>query len=277
MNRLLALGAALAVAVSADAADGHSWSGGAVIGRVSPGSASCQQAHCGARIVAERGTYASIGGDVDARTWVVGMGQQGTGLDRVLGGGPEAASNVFARLGPGDRVLLTGGADFLNGDQSLFGNQIVRLGPAPLLTGAQLFPSCGPAPWTQATLSRCYDEKRDRRAVTVQATVVGAPETDPRFSGAFRAILPVELASVRDGASDLSPPLSQDVAFVSAGAALIGATPRRPSVAKLDAGDRVVLEGAYVMPAPRAATRGGSCSGERCLPHLVVDRAIRLR
>jgi hypothetical protein len=264
------IAAVLAVASTAAA---HSWELGSVVGTIDPATVRCDDHGCTAMLRAERirlehGGIAprndAVKLTVPARAALGGSGETW----------PDPRSALLALAS--SPVRARGEFDWLDDQGALTVERLARVAagapdPRALPT---LFPSCGRPPWSQDVLRSCFSAATRERAITVKATLATDADAEVRLQWTPQvAWLDLEEVRVDEMGIALAAPSSHDTATVRAVKKLARPTAARPSLKTLRAGDRLTLEGAYVVPAPAGAKgiEGPQCSTERCWPELVVE------
>jgi hypothetical protein len=264
------IAAVLAVASTAAA---HSWQLGSVVGTIDPATVRCDDHGCTAMLRAERIRLEH--GDLDRRNDAVKLTIPSRA---VLGGGgetwPDPRSALLALAS--SPVRARGELDWLDDQGALTVERIARLAegapdPRALPT---LFPACGRPPWSQDVLRSCFSAATRERTITVKATLATDADAEVRLQWTPQvAWLDLDDVRVDEMGIALAAPANHDTATVRAVKKLAHPTAARPSLKTLRAGDRLTLEGAYVLPAPAGAKgiEGPQCSTDRCWPELVIE------
>jgi hypothetical protein len=264
--------AALAVTSTATA---HSWEFGSLVGTLKPGTVKCDDTGCTATLRAERIQTEYVdyqGPEIEVKALFRGkiaLADQ----DRAETW-PDARSALLA-IGSG-RVRLRGEFDWLDGGRTgeLNVERTVRMrsGAPTIGTTPMLFPACGAPPWSQATLQGCYVAATSERRITLHATLETDAHADMRDTTAV-SFLDLEDISVEEQGVALAPAAPYEIARVGKVGKLVNPTTARATLRTLRAGDRLTLEGAYVLPAPASLKKGegaGGSQGGRYWPRLVV-------
>lgn len=274
-------GALLLALVAVDGSvSAHSWQDGVAVGVFDKSSLQCDANQCKAMVKVERvGLFRS--GYIEAPATIeVDVSSIGSAVDHKSGEAWSSAREAFTRLANDDRVWLQGGVDCGDTCSSLVmhGWLVVRPAPLPLTpTAAQrgpVFEACGSPPWSRAMLTRCADPGNGNRSVTVSATLTTKPFVSTELQG-LRAALSFRVTRVEKSGVEVLAPMIDDFAVVDSRAKVLGSTTSRPSVASLQPGDAVVLEGHY-QGYDRTSGPCDHCSG-LYWPRLVVDNAITLQ
>jgi hypothetical protein len=271
------IAAVLAVASTATA---HSWELGSVVGTIDPTTVRCDDHGCTATLRAERIRLEH--GDLDRRDDAVKLTVPARA---VLGGSGETWADPRSALLAlaSSPVRARGEFDWLDDHGALTVERLARIGkgaadPRALPT---LFPACGRPPWSQDVLRSCFSAATRERAITVNATLATDADAEARLQWTPQVTwLDLEEVRVDEMGIALAAPSNHETATVRAVKKLAHPTAARPSLKTLRAGDRLTLEGAYVLPAPAGSKgiEGPQCSTETCWPELVVDSvAVRAK